>query len=108
MSVITIDLLKNPDVAALAADKQPGDKVYGCFTVKSRDDQTLELRIAEMAGSKDELPDASETDDEAEADDNPTEEKAEPDQSPEGAEAEAPEPPYKKLARQMETQPTDS
>lgn len=65
-SVVTIPLDKNPEVADLLTDMQPGDRVYACFTIKSKDDQTANLRISEMARTKDELPDASEYDEDAE------------------------------------------
>lgn len=98
-SVIPIDLTKNPDVAALVADKEPGSEVYGCFTIKSRDDQTLELRIKGMAATCDELKDLEDDDEDEETG-----------QSPEGDEAEAPEPPEpraKKFARQFESNAQD-
>lgn len=60
MSVITIDLNKNPEVAALVADKDVGAKIYGCFSIKAKDDQTLSLRVSEMADSKDGLSDKEE------------------------------------------------
>lgn len=61
-TVVSIPLDKNPEVSDLVQDMQPGDRVYGCFTIKSKDEQSLELRISEMAGSKDELPDGKERD----------------------------------------------
>lgn len=104
MSTISIDLNKNPDVAALLADKEAGAKVYGCFTIKSMDDQTAVLRIAEMTGTKDELPDASmETEDEESTDDENEDMIEDSGQSPEGAEEEKPESPVRKLARRMES-----
>ena len=75
-AVITIPLEKNDEIAALVADMQPADRIYGCFTIKAKDDQSLVLRIEEMADSKDDLPDkdrsdddeSEETDDEEESD----------------------------------------
>lgn len=66
MPLITVDLTKSPEIAELVSDMSPGAKVYGCFTVKSRDDQTLTLRIAEMTDKKADLPepDAYSDDDE--------------------------------------------
>lgn len=66
MTTITIDLTKDPEVAALLADKEPGAKVCGCFTVKSRDDQTAVLRIQSMADTCDELKSAMADDEEGE------------------------------------------
>lgn len=89
MTTIQIPLDRNADVAALLADKQPGDKVYACFSLKSMDPQTATLRIEEFADTADELSkpdDAAEED--GETDDSAEEEKAETDQSPEGKEAE--------------------
>lgn len=63
-TVVTIPLDKNPEVSDLVQDMQPGDRVYGCFTIKSKDEQSLELRISEMAESRDELPDGKESYDE--------------------------------------------
>jgi hypothetical protein len=103
MEVITIDLVKNPDVAALVADLQPSQKIYGCFTIKDKDDQTLSIRIEEMAASKDELSSEDEAEDEEmeeeEEDEMEDGEEEEVPQSPEGAEE---EPPSRKLARQLE------
>lgn len=59
-SVVTIPLPQNPDVAELVTDMQPGQKLYGCFSLKSKNDQTIELRIEEMAATRDELPDGKE------------------------------------------------
>ena len=68
-TVITIPLEKNKDIAALVADKQPGDYLYGCFTIKANDPQTLTVRIEEITDKKDDLPDHDE--------ENDTEDKAE-------------------------------
>lgn len=59
-SVVQIPLDKNPEVTDLVADLQPGDKVYACFSIRAKDEQTLSLRIEEMAATRDELPDGSE------------------------------------------------
>lgn len=64
-SVVVIPLDKNPEVSDLALDLQPGQKIYGCFSVKSKDDQTLSLRIEHFARSKDDLPEPDEYDDES-------------------------------------------
>lgn len=72
-TVITIPLEKNKDIAALVADKQPGDYLYGCFTIKANDPQTLTVRIEEMTDKKDDLPDHDNEGD----DENDTEDQAE-------------------------------
>ena len=56
-TVVIIPLENNKDVAALVADKQPGDKLYSCGTIKALDEQTLTLRIEEVTDNKEELPD---------------------------------------------------
>jgi hypothetical protein len=60
--VITIPLEKNDEIAALVADMQPGQKIYGCFSIKSKDAQTLNLRIEEITDNKEDLPDKSDYD----------------------------------------------
>ena len=87
MTTVQIDLAKNPDVAALVSGKEPGDKVFACFTIKSQDTQTLTLRIEEFADSPEDLPKAEDYDEEDE--DGGDEDASEPKQSPEGKEAEA-------------------
>lgn len=67
-AVITIPIEKNKELAALVADKQPGEKLYGCFSIKSKDDQSLVLRIEEMTDSKEDLPDKAEYSEEGEDD----------------------------------------
>lgn len=92
MTTITIPLDKNPEVAQLLSDKEMGDCIYGCFTVKSVDGQTAVLRIKDMADSPDDLaPADNPAEEDAETDDGPAEEKMEK-QSPEGAEEEMPKP----------------
>ena len=68
-TVITIPLEKNKEIAALVADKQPADRLYGCFTIKAKDDQSLVLRIEELTDKKDELPDPDKYDEEGEKED---------------------------------------
>lgn len=80
MSLINVDLVKEPEVAAMLADAQPGDCIYGCFRLKTKDDQTATLRIDGMAKSKDELPEHDDEDDDA----NPND--VEDDTKPEGGE----------------------
>lgn len=76
MQTITIDLTKDPEVAALLADKEPGAKVYACFSLKSRDEQTAVLRIKEMADTAAELPKADEYEDDEEAEEEIADEDA--------------------------------
>lgn len=64
--VITIPLEKNDEIAALVADMQPADRLYGCFTIKAKDDQSLVLRIEEMTDNKEDLPDKKEYDEDGE------------------------------------------
>jgi len=65
-TVVIIPLENNKDVAALVADKQPGDKLYSCGTIKALDEQTLTLRIEEVTDNKAELPDKEDYDKEEE------------------------------------------
>lgn len=55
MQTITIPLDKNPTVADLVADKEPGEKIYGRFSIKAVDQQTLTLTTEQMSDSKDDL-----------------------------------------------------
>lgn len=55
-TVITIPLEKNKEIAALVADKQPAERLYACFTIKAKDDQSLILRVEEMSDKPDDLP----------------------------------------------------
>ena len=56
-TVLTIPLEKNKELSALVADMQPADRLYGCFTIKSKDDQSLVVRVEEMTDNKEDLPD---------------------------------------------------
>lgn len=67
--VVTIDLSKNPDVAALVSDMEPSARVFACFTIKDKDEQTLTLRLSEVAATRDELPKDGEYEDEDSEDD---------------------------------------
>ena len=74
-TVITIPIEKNKEIAALVADKQPSDRLYGCFTIKAKDDQSLILRVEELSDKPDDLPkpdekEAEETDDDASIEDS--------------------------------------
>ena len=48
MQTITIDKKSSPDVAAVAADLEPGTEVTVKTTVKANDDQTLTLTVREI------------------------------------------------------------
>ena len=97
MQTITIPLDKNPTVADLVADKEPGEKVYGCFSIKAVDLQTLTLTMEEMTDSKDDL-DSSESESE-DADEVGDEEKPVPTEVPKKKESMG----AKMAARLMET-----
>lgn len=73
-TVITIPLSDNEELAALVADKQPGDKLYACGTIKALDEQTLTLRVEEVTDKKDDLPDADSDEDDGDEDDSIEEE----------------------------------
>lgn len=47
MQTLTLDKKSNPEVAAMAADLQPGSRVTLYTTVKANDDQTLTLTLEE-------------------------------------------------------------
>lgn len=53
MQIITIDLIKSPDVAQEVVDLQPGDSVTVHTTIKAMDDQTLTLTVDEVSIPKD-------------------------------------------------------
>lgn len=98
-TVITVPLDKEPDVAALTADMQPGDKVFGCFTIKARDSQTLTLRLQEMADSPDDLPDTTDEDEADDEDGDDTESETKQEETDAAAKT-----PGKSLAEKLNTQ----
>lgn len=65
-TVITIPLEKNKEIAALIADMQPGDRLYSCMTIKAKDDQSLIVRVEEMADKPDDLPKPDQYDEDGE------------------------------------------
>lgn len=67
MSILTIPLDKNKEVAEFVAEKQPGDRLYACFTVKAKDDQTLTVRLEEVTDKREDLPAPDEYDEEDES-----------------------------------------
>lgn len=78
-------------MAALLADLEPGARVFACFTVKSKDEQTAMLRLSEMAATRDELPakdEYSEDEDEEEDEEESTPEKNNPPMPKEKSQAE--------------------
>jgi hypothetical protein len=89
--VVTIDLSKNPDVAALVSDMEPSKRVFACFTIKDKDEQTLTLRLSEMAATRDELPKDGDYEDEEEDSDEDDDE----------AEDETPKPPEKSAGERI-------
>jgi hypothetical protein len=97
MTTVQIPLDKNPDVAALVAEMEPGTPVYGAFTLKSRDEQTLVLRIEDMEASADELPSAEEL--RGEEDDEEEDETETPEEPATAPEAEPEKPSKKMMAR---------
>ena len=83
-TVITIPLTDDKELASLVADKQPGDRLYACGTIKALDEQTLTLRIEEVADKVDDLPDAETA--EEDADEDSVEEEADNGSSPDETE----------------------
>ena len=73
-TVIVIPLADNKDLAELVADKQPGDKLYACGSIKAKDEQSLTLRIQEVTDKRDELPDLDKPDEEDDMDEDEGEE----------------------------------
>lgn len=63
-TVLTIPLENNKELAALVADKQPADRLYGCFSIKSKDDQSLVVRVEEITDNKEDLPEKEDYDEE--------------------------------------------
>lgn len=56
MQIIPIDLKKNPEVADLLTDMQPGARVYLCATIKDKDLANANLRIEEIVAKPEDLP----------------------------------------------------
>jgi len=56
MQIVPIDLKKNPEVADLLVDMQPGQRVYACLTIKDKDENNANLRIEEVVSTPEELP----------------------------------------------------
>lgn len=48
MQVLQIDLFKNPEVAQVVSDMQPGDDIIIHGTIKALDDQTLTVTVEEV------------------------------------------------------------
>lgn len=48
MQVIQIDLFKNPEVASVVSDMQPGDAIIIHGTIQSLDQQTLTVTVEEV------------------------------------------------------------
>ncbi len=68
MQTITLDLKKIPEVANFLADKEPGDEVYLCGSIKALDNDTCVVTITEIEDRPDkeegETPDEENTADE--------------------------------------------
>ncbi len=79
MQTITLDLKKLPDVANFLTDKEPGDPVYLCGTIKSLDDATCVVTVEEIEDREEKDEGAS---------DNADEENLEEEQKPIGEGAE--------------------
>ena len=45
MQTFTLDLKKNPEIAALASTMEPGDTLRVNASIKAKDDQTLTLTV---------------------------------------------------------------
>jgi hypothetical protein len=56
MQIVPVDLTKNPRVADLLVDMQPGQRVYACLTIKDKDEKNANLRIEEIVATPEELP----------------------------------------------------
>lgn len=52
MQTVTIDLTKEPEIAADVSDKEPGDAVKLRTSIKSNDGKTLVLTIEEASSSR--------------------------------------------------------
>ena len=79
MTTLQIDLIKNPKLAALAKDKEPGTSLYAEMSIKSQDAQTLTVRLEEVTDDLSELgkEDETEVDEETETyDETPSEPEA--------------------------------
>lgn len=68
-TTINVDLTKNPELAALVADMEPGDWITLDASIKSADGQTLVARLERCDTC--EKPDDAEYDEEDEEDDAP-------------------------------------
>lgn len=69
-TTITVDLTKNPELAALVADMEPGDWITLDASIKNADAQTLTARL-ERCDACEKPDDAEDEEDEDEGDDAP-------------------------------------
>lgn len=99
MTTVTIPLDRNPELAALVADKQVGDWIELRASIKAKDGQTLEVRLETCDDC--EKPD-SEDDEDEEGDEAP------PEKSRSAETDAAAEKPSKVLARKLTAQTTDA
>lgn len=72
MTKLTIDLIKNPDLAALVADKQPGDKIKLYTSIQDNNPQTVTLTLEECEEGEPRKDENDTGDDEADVTDDPT------------------------------------
>lgn len=54
--IVPIDLKKNPEIADLLTDMQPGQRVYACLTIRDKNDQLANLRLEEVTERAEDLP----------------------------------------------------
>jgi hypothetical protein len=54
MQTADIDLKKNPEIADWASDMQPGDKGCLYFTIKAKDEQTMQITFDEVGDDESE------------------------------------------------------
>jgi len=85
--ILNIDLNKNPEVASLIADMEPGADVFLKTTLKFKDDQTAKLRIEAVAAEPEDLDDDGEDESETGEPDSTDEGEKKTDSSANDAEA---------------------
>ena len=81
MHVINIDKAKNPDIAELVADKEPGAKIDLHTSIKENNDQNVSFTVEECSEGK--KPDDEESDEASPDDESAETPAAEPAKKPE-------------------------
>lgn len=71
MTTVKIPLGQNPELAALVADRAPGDWIALKASIKSKDDQTVEVRLEECDECEKPQTDEDASDEEADASEEP-------------------------------------